>query len=156
MGVGLPENWVAYVAIAVCVLPLLYLARKWVAPILLYALEFVAYVVSMHGVIWCLLRAAGWFKANTAMNALDLERVNPGWNSPWWGFWERERYNPQWVFYAEVVSLFLIAYLMYQFRPMSVQQRFAKRANLTKGMSSSAASTYDADRKLREMKDKLK
>lgn len=128
----LRERWPAYAGLAVCSLPLVYIFRRQVVPVLLWSLEIVMYMAGIHLCLAGLVGLAGWFKSQTSM---DYEKnVRTGWEVPIADFWNREQYNPAWIFYLELVLLALVIFLVFRYRPLRIQKRMPRRISVTKGM----------------------
>ena len=115
-----------YGIIAACVLPVLYMTRRYSAPALMWGIELVIYSAIMHVVIHYFVIFVRWFRINTVPHYQDF--APPEWMTPLGRFWDHTLYDPPWVFYAEFVALLLMIWAMVQFRPMKVQ-RMPQRRN---------------------------
>ncbi len=141
-------NWQGYVAVLACLAPLLFFSRKFTFPVLFYCLEIAAYILCLHAFLYGFLGVASWFKESSAMYV--QEKINPHWTVPWAGFWKRDLYNPEWVFYLELAAALLIIIAMTRYRPLRRQRAAPARERLTKGIAPSAAATYDPKQKIKE------
>ena len=124
------ENARAYIILTICILPLIFVTRKYSLPFILYILEYSIYMIAVHTFIYALLNTARWFKENSSMRALREDGVPidaPNWKMPYFEFWNTEFYTPQWVWKAEVVVALLLVGIMWRYRPMKVQVKRARR-----------------------------
>lgn len=125
------EQWRAYLGVLICGLPLLYIFRKRIVPVILWILEIIVYMAGVHMCLAGLIRLIRWFKLESTMYI--QERVDPGWQIPLNEFWNRELYKPFWIFYFEVVLLLGVVVLVFFYRPLHVQKRMSRRDPVTKG-----------------------
>ena len=108
------------------VLPLLFLARKWSVPFILYTVELTIYLGLMHVGMYVLVGVTRWFKESSSMRALqeDGRPVGvPEWGTPLLEFWDKAQYDPEWIIWAEVVFGVITLLLMWRYRPMKVQRK---------------------------------
>lgn len=120
------DNAVGYGIGGVCLIPVIYVTRKYSVPLILYIVEFTIYAVAMHVVTWCVVTLTRWFKEQSSMRALrDDGRPEdaPEWGTPLIEFWKREEYDPNWVWIVEVILLVIILGLMWRYRPMKIQRK---------------------------------
>lgn len=120
------EYATGYTIGAVCLAPLIYVTRKYSIPLILYLIEFTIYACSIHVVTWCLVGLTRWFKENSSMRALapDGRPLDaPDWGTPLLEFWDKEAYNPSWIWIAEVVCMIIALALMWRYRPMRIQRK---------------------------------
>ncbi|MBN2307674.1 MAG: hypothetical protein JXR94_01810 [Candidatus Hydrogenedentes bacterium] len=146
----LHHYWKGYVALLVCVLPVLYLLRKQLVPIVGWACELLAYMAGLHVVIFAVMHTAAWFKYNTRMY-WDA-KTRPDWHMPLLQVWKHAEYNPGWVFYLELAALVAVIVFMIRYRPMRIQKGGFKREHVAKGASPKAkppASRWDRKGKRR-------
>ena len=133
----LQENATGYGIGAVCLLPVIFVTRKYSVPLILYIVEFAIYATALHVVVWCVVGLARWFKEQSSMKALrpDGKPADaPDWGTPLLEFWDKTQYKPHWLWIAEVVCLVIILALMWRYRPMKIQRK-AKRATQEFGKS---------------------
>ncbi|MFP4501642.1 MAG: hypothetical protein ACLFTT_11630 [Candidatus Hydrogenedentota bacterium] len=116
----------------VAVLPLIYLTRRWSVPLIQYTIETIVYVISMHFAVGLVVRVAAWFKDQSSMKRAFGTRQEevPEWTNPWLVFWDREAYNPDWLFWFELVAVVLIVFLVWRYRPMRVRRRPQKKPSV--------------------------
>ena len=98
-----------------------------------FLLEFVIYSSIVHVVLHVIIRVAAWFQYESQMKFLEKDKVHSGWITPLVAVWNREAYNPKWVFYLELAMAAIVLFLMIRYRPMAVQKLGPKRDHLTKG-----------------------
>lgn len=123
------EYYRVYIMVAVCVLPIIVVFRRWAVPTILYLVEFCIYTVMMHVLVCGVVYLAAWFKDQSTMKrarGVIGEDFNPGWKTPLIEFWDRSQYTPSWLVYVEIVFLVAIAVLMWRYRPIRTQQRKSK------------------------------
>jgi hypothetical protein len=125
----LQTNAIAYVVVGVCLLPILYIFRRWSVPTILYTLEITIYWSLMHAVMGALVRFAAWFKDQSSMKrAFDTrDFVPPDWTTPWLEPWKLEGYEPRWVAYLEIIFAVLILAAVLRYRPMRIQNQRSRK-----------------------------
>lgn len=128
----LQERWIAYVAILLCSSPLLYVFRKQVVPVVWYSCEMAIYMAMFHLLLHAVVRVARWFKLESTFMT---DKVDTGWTTPIFTFWDRGVYNPQWLFYFELVVAILIVAGVVKYRPYTAQTVHARKPVQPKGMA---------------------
>lgn len=119
----LQANMVAYGIIALCILPILYMARKYVVPFIFYTLEILVYMVVVHVSVYTITRVAAWFRDSSSFdNAFGRKSEQTNWSTPLLEFWQREAYEPSWVFWFEIVVSVLIVIAVFRYRPMKIHK----------------------------------
>lgn len=124
----LREYQSAYIAGAVCLLPIIFLTRRYSVPLILYTVEIAIYLSLMHLGIWLLVNLTRWFKEQSSMRALqsDGRPVDaPDWQTPLLTFWDRELYQPGWLVWVELVGVAIIVVLVIRYRPLKLQRKRA-------------------------------
>jgi len=125
------QQWyLAYAGAAVLCVPLIYFTRRYSLPFIQFCIEIALYSFIMHVLVWCVVGLATWFKNNSTMTALDENKRTKDvafWETPLLEFWNREAYNPTWVFWLECVFALVIVYLVFRFRPMKVHSPHNRR-----------------------------
>ncbi|GMW01952.1 MAG: hypothetical protein AMXMBFR84_30880 [Candidatus Hydrogenedentota bacterium] len=129
----LQSNAVFYIIGAVVAIPIIYFTRPYSISVIQWVVELAIYGTGLHLFVAGLVRVINGFQYETQMKMLADERVNQGWTTPIYQFWNLEAYNPQWVAYLEAGMLFAIFLLMLRFRPMKVQKRFSSKEVGRKG-----------------------
>jgi len=132
----LKEHYGTYVVAALCVLPLLYVTKKWSVPIILYIIEISVYCAVMHTTMFLIVAVTRWFKENSSMRALREDGKpldTPEWGTPWLEFWNTAAYDPRWVIYIEVALVVIILVLVWRYRPLKIQHRKTKRQFISEG-----------------------
>lgn len=119
-------NYSIYIAVIICLLPVIFFTRKYSLPLILYTIETLLYLCIMHVTMWTLVVIAKWFKEQSSMKALHDPDRAPDWQTPLVAFWQKEEYNPVWVYYAEIAFVFIVIFMVYRFRPPKVK-RIPKR-----------------------------
>lgn len=126
----LQENAVLYAAGGICLLPVIYLTRKFSVPAILYLVEFSIYSGLLHVATNVLVRVTRWFKESSSMRALreDGKPIDtPEWSTPLIEFWKTEEYDPNWVWKMEVAFLVVILIIMWRYRPMKIQRKGGRK-----------------------------
>jgi len=131
----LHAHWPQYAVIAAIVFPTVYLTRKWTLPVIQWTFELCLYAAAFHVILHYIVQVAEWFQFESQMKMLKDQRVHAGWQTPLLHFWKQELYVPSWVFWLEVVFVFIAIYLMVRLRPMATQRLLPKREVLRKGQA---------------------
>ncbi|NJL73120.1 MAG: hypothetical protein HC888_17025 [Candidatus Competibacteraceae bacterium] len=101
-------NYSIYIAVIICLLPVVFFTRKYSLPAIFYTIEILIYLALMHVTMYTLVIIARWFKEQSSMKALhDPERA-PDWQTPLIAFWQKDEYNPVGVYYAELVFVVVV------------------------------------------------
>jgi hypothetical protein len=118
-------NFKLYILGFVIAVPLVYFARKWTVPLILYTIEICIYLSIMHIFIHVLVAITAWFKTNSSIRALQKDGLPQDavfWSTPMVKFWDRTLYDPRWIVYVEYVFLVVIVILVLKYRPMHMQK----------------------------------
>lgn len=129
------ENAVGYGVGAVFFLVAIYFTRQWTLPIIQWGVELCIYMTAFHVVLHYIIKVAAWFNYESQMKMLKDERVPTGWQTPLVEFWNRELYDPAWIYWLEVAFLVAALGLMIRYRPMKTQKAGPKRVALRKGVA---------------------
>lgn len=124
------ENAQAYIVLTICILPLIFVTRKYSLPFILYVIEYSLYLLIMHTILYAVLNVARWFKENSSMKALRPDGTPadaPDWTMPYFQFWDTAAYKPAWVWKLEIVVALLILVGMWRYRPMKIQSKRMRR-----------------------------
>lgn len=140
----LQTNYVAYIVLAICTLPLIYLTRKYSVPVILYTLEILVYCTIVHAVVHVVVLLTVWFKDQSSFRALDSKGVEEiSWTTPLLEPWARELYDPAGLFIFEIIVFVLIFAAVIRYRPMKIhkgrQRKFDDRGKKIKSGARSAA-----------------
>ena len=114
-----------YIMGAICVLPFIIVFRRVAVPAIMYVVEFCIYTGLLHCLTYGVVVTAAWFKDQSTMKraqGLVGQDFNPGWSTPIVDFWNREAYNPRWLFYFEIALLFLVIFMMWKYRPLRARR----------------------------------
>ncbi len=125
------DNWNIYAIIAIFMIPIIIITRKWSLPLIFYTIETLIYITIMHIVTHLFVILVVWFKVNTSMKMLreDGKPVDaPDWKTPLYDFWNYTAYSPNWIFYVEIVFAVIIILLVLRFRPPKLGPVRSKRA----------------------------
>jgi hypothetical protein len=125
--------WKGYAAMALCLIPLLYLGRRFVVPVILYIGEMIAYSVIMHTILHYLVAVCVWFKSSSRMY-WHRDEPAPPWSTPWAEFWRPENYNPAALYWIEVTAVVIIIGCVIRYRPMKTQKFKPKGPVIKKGV----------------------
>lgn len=133
----LQARWAAYVGLFVCSLPLLYLGRRYVVPVVTFVLEIVFFVGILHVIIHGFTRLTAWYSEHTAVenSLIGVEPENPGWTTPLAEFWNKSQYSPEWIFYVELALLCVITYIVWRYRPIRPQKLKPRAEPVRKGIA---------------------
>ena len=116
-------NMVAYGIIALCILPVLYLGRKYVVPFVLYTLEILIYISILHVTVYTIVRVGAWFRDSSSFdNAFGRASEQTTWTTPLLEFWDQEAYDPSWVYWFEIVVAVMIVIAVFRYRPMKIHK----------------------------------
>lgn len=127
----LQQYWIIYAIAGACLLPVLYATRRYSMPVLQWGVELAFCWGMLHVIIHYFIQMVKWFKLNTMMYWHD--KIDPGWQTPLKRFWDRAEYNPEWLFYLEVLAAVLMVAAMIRYRPMKVQRIRPRREETRKG-----------------------
>ncbi|MCH7959548.1 MAG: hypothetical protein IID08_05435 [Candidatus Hydrogenedentes bacterium] len=117
---NIQENAVAYGVTAAVLVPLIYAFRQHTFPIIFHTLEAAFYMCSFHLVLGGMVRFFQYFKSASHMeNALGEAAATPVMTTPInLNFWQRELYEPEWLFYFEVAAALALLFLVIKIRPV--------------------------------------
>lgn len=124
------ENLAMYAVIGVVLLPVAYVFRKQVVPFLYHTAEFLVYCALTHALLGGFTRAASWFREQTTFqNAIEAKRGPTNWTTPLnFDLWQKELYNPQWLFYVEIALALGLLYVVVAIRPIRHKRNVNKLA----------------------------
>jgi len=135
-GVTLNDPLFVGVIAAAIFLPIILITRKYSLPAILYVVEYTAYCVVAHLTVGGLTRTFSWFKSQTTFEALDDTGMEDrlGYTTPFnLDFWQKELYNPEWLFWLELGIAVALLYVVVMMRPLKFggknnrQRRLAKK-----------------------------
>ena len=126
-------NMAIYIISAVCALPVIFFTRRYSYSLIRWVIEWCVWCTLFHGILWCLVRLARWFRNESQMAWRDDQRTDAGWTTPIIEFWNREFYTPQWLFYVELTAAILILVAIIRYRPMKAQKSRPRTQRYTKG-----------------------
>lgn len=139
--------WMYYAIGAAVLLPPLIYFRRWSLPLIQYAVEYVIYMGLIHVGLATIVRVAAWFVDQSTMKrarGLVGQNYNPGWETPWFKFWNPELYNPVWLLYAEIVAAVLVFVLMVRIRGIGAQRKKRKKVPPSKKAAAAGGFQYKA------------
>lgn len=115
------DNAALYVIVTLVTLPVLIYYRRQCGPALYHFVEWCTYLCCTHVLFGGIVRVAGWYKSETSMVALGLDKpfITPLWDK----FWVKELYRPEALFYVELGFAFLLAYVVVVIRPVRMKNR---------------------------------
>lgn len=121
----LQEHMAIYIVAAVVVLPLTYAFRQWTFPVIFHGLEGAFYFVCLHLVLGGMVRFFQYFKSETEMeSALGTAGARAPFTTPMnLDLWQRELYEPEWLFYVEIGLILAIAYVVLRMRPVNYKRK---------------------------------
>ena len=114
----LRDNVVAYCLISACVVPVLVIFRKQSFPVIFHTVETIVYLSFFHLGLHGLINVAAWYKRSSAFQGSE---VQPDFSTPLWAPWMKELYNPQGLYYLEIVVALIVIFIVIRFRPMQVK-----------------------------------
>lgn len=116
-----------YIMGLVVAIPIVAATRKYSLPILQYILETAIYLGLTHVVFHFIVVLTKWFKEVSSFDrARGQESAPLEWQTPLTDFWIKEEYYPVWIYYAEIVLVFVIVGLVFKYRPMRFGGRSKK------------------------------
>lgn len=117
---NIQENAVAYGVTAAVLIPLIYAFRQHTFPIIFHSLEAVFYMVTFHLVLGGMVRFFQYFKSASRMeNALGEAAATPVITTPInMNFWQKELYEPEWLFYFEAGAALFLLFVVIKLRPV--------------------------------------
>jgi len=139
--------WKYYAVAGVLLLALIIYFRRWALPLLQYTVEYCIYLGLLHVGLGTIVRVASWFKDQSTMKrarGLVGQSYNPGWETPWLRFWDRELYSPEWLLYMEIIFALVVLLLMVRIRGIGVQRTKRKRGAPPKKTSEAGGYEYKA------------
>ncbi|MBI1319613.1 MAG: hypothetical protein GC168_11800 [Candidatus Hydrogenedens sp.] len=134
------EYWLYWAVAAVLAAPIIFVTRRYSLPVIQYALESAIYMYIMHVIIGAVVRVASWFKTSSSMRALEedgrpTDAVN--WTTPFIEFWDKAKYDPEWIIYLEIGFAVVIVILVARYRPMKIhnphKRKYDDKGNLIAG-----------------------
>lgn len=134
----------AYIAVAMCVLPLIYMGRKYTWPVIAFVIEVGIFSVALHLFLFGLFTVATWFRGATTVRFLadgTQVAIKPM-ATPLLEFWKKELYSPEAIFYVEIVCFLAIVYAVYWLRPMSLDRRNTYKGKVPQGGKKKKAPLY--------------
>jgi hypothetical protein len=132
------EYGIAYFGIALVILPLLVVFRKYTLPFIYHSVEYILYCAVAHVMIGGLVRAFSWFRSETTFKSFDDSAPVASFKTPIaQGFWQKELYNPEWLFWFEVGVAALLLYVVIFVRPVKFKQKPYKSKKPAPGQLSS-------------------
>lgn len=116
----LQDNLAVYAVAAAVLLPVAYVFRRQVVPFIYHTFEYLVYCTLTHILLGGFTRAASWFHEQTTFhNAIEAKRGPTNWTTPIsTNFWHKELYNPEWLFYMEIVLALGLLYVVVVIRPI--------------------------------------
>jgi len=148
---------IAVAVVAACLLPAIYLTRKYSLPVIQWVIEYVIYCGVFHLLLCGVVKMIAWFRFESQMSFRDQDKVAVTWEIPVRQFWDRSLYDPKWLFWFEIVIFVAFIGLMMRFRPMKKQRVRERKTSASKGTSPYAGSGgQDLKRKAAELKGKKK
>jgi len=123
------DNLAMYVIAVALIAPLLYLFRKQTVPVMYHSVEYAIYCGVFHFLFGGLLRVGSWFRSETSFRNMDgslADDFKPFTTPLNWHFWEKELYQPQAMFYVEVVAALIILYVVVFIRPTRYKRNIYK------------------------------
>ena len=141
----LQEHMAIYVVAVVVVLPLLYAFRYWTFPVIFHAVEGVFYFACVHMVIAGLVRFFQYFKSQTEMeNALGPGEAQAAFTTPVnFNFWQKDLYNPEWLFFLEIAAILGIAYVVLKLRPVNYKRKNRYQGKKAQGAKAKKNPAFD-------------
>lgn len=133
MQAHLEAYWFFYAAGLAVAIVVIAVTRKYSVPILAWVAEYVVYCGLFHAFLGGVVRFFAWFRDNTQMEWREEYKEVTTWQTPWTAFWNRQLYEPQWLFWVEVGFAVLILAAMIRYKPMKVQKIGPKREVIHKG-----------------------
>lgn len=115
------NNLTLIVLIAVAALPFCYIYREYTYPFFFHVAEGIVYASVFHLVLSGLVRLAAWFK-----EASSFDRAQVPWTTPLFSPWDRDAYDPTWLFWVTIVTWVAIAYIIIVIRPVGTKNKYRR------------------------------
>lgn len=132
------EYGIVYFGAAIVVIPLLVVFRKYTLPVIYHGVEYLLYCAVAHILIGGLTRAFSWFRSETTFKAFDDKTPVAGFTTPLTnGFWQKDLYNPEWLFWFEIGVAVLLLYVVVVIRPVKFKHKPYKSRKPAPGQLSS-------------------
>ena len=142
------QNLAFYLLAVAFSAPLLYVFRKQAVPVIYHSIEYAIYCGVFHFFLGGLLRVGSWYRSETSFKNADgsfAKEFTPFTTPLNLHFWEKELYQPQAVFYVEVVAAILILYVVIFIRPTRFKRNVYKpRTETPKKTKKKLASASDS------------
>ena len=124
----LRENPVGYGVVLAFLVPLLYIGRKYTAPVIFHGFEVVLYSALFHLAFCGAVRFLAWFKGASEFRQVDTAGAVQikDFTTPLTNFWMRDQYVPVGLFYFECLAIFVILCIVVYYRPMSLGKNYYK------------------------------
>lgn len=119
------ENLTAYIAFTVCMLPVLYISRKYSGPVIFHVAEMALYAVVFHMSFAGLVSFFSWFRDSSSFKNYDTSGalITDTFAVPVKEFWLKELYAPTGLYYFELAVLAVIAFVVVYYRPLGFGQK---------------------------------
>lgn len=136
------QEYGAMIAVGLAIiLPLGYVFRKYTVPLVFYTLEYATYVAIFHVVLHGIVSMFSWFRGETEFKNFDgsLRDDFVAITTPLYdGFWIRELYSPEWLFYFELVIAAGLLYVVTVVRPTRFGKNNKYKGNKNAGYAKGA------------------
>ncbi|MFP6581600.1 MAG: hypothetical protein VCD00_03475 [Candidatus Hydrogenedentota bacterium] len=131
------ENVGPLAFLGVILVPLFIIYQKKAMPVVFHSVEYCVYVLLGHYVLWLMVSVADWYKEQTAMDAAEAVRsatfTTPA-NLLTENFIERSLYSPTWLYYFELVMMFVLLYVVVVVRPTTYSASNSYKGDKDRGM----------------------
>lgn len=132
------EYGFVYFGVALVSIPLIVVFRKYTLPFIYHTVEYALYCSVAHFFIGGLTRAFSWFRGQTTFKSFDDSEPVASFTTPLTnGFWQKDLYTPEWLFWFEIGVAVLLLYVVVIVRPVKFKQKPYKSRKPKPGQLSS-------------------
>lgn len=131
------ENVGPLAFLGVILVPLFIIYQKKAMPAVFHSIEYCVYVLLGHYVIWLMVSVADWYREQTIMDAAEVGRSGT-YTTPadllTLNFIDRSLYSPTWLYYFELVMMFVLLYVVVVVRPTTYTASNSYKGDKDRGM----------------------
>lgn len=122
----------------VILIPLFIVYQKKAMPIIFHTAEYLVYLTAMHYVLYVMVVVAAWYQESTRMEAAGTG-ASTIYSTPRnvisENFFDKALYTPTWLFYFELVMIFVLLYVVVVVRPTSYSGANSYQGDKNRGMA---------------------
>lgn len=122
------NNVTLFILIALAALPFCYIYRQYTYPFFFHLFEGIVYASVFHALLSGLVGLAAWFKEASSFDRTEVIT----WTTPLFAPWNREGYDPGWLFWLTIVAWVAIAYIIIVIRPVGTKNKYRRAPDVGK------------------------